>query len=48
MSNTSYNPYEIAQQQFDTVASKLGLDAQPAISFVSQCANIISQFLQNG
>lgn len=27
MSNTSYNPYEIAQQQFDTVASKLGLDA---------------------
>ena len=26
MSNTSYNPYEIAQQQFDAVASKLGLD----------------------
>jgi len=26
MSNTSYNPYEIAQQQFDSVASKLGLD----------------------
>jgi glutamate dehydrogenase (NAD(P)+) len=27
MSNTSYNPYEIAQQQFDSVASKLDLDA---------------------
>jgi glutamate dehydrogenase len=27
MSNTSYNPYEIAQQQFDSVASKLELDA---------------------
>jgi len=26
MSNTSYNPFEIAQQQFDSVASKLGLD----------------------
>jgi len=26
MSNTSYNPYEIAQQEFDSVASKLGLD----------------------
>ncbi|NLP00275.1 MAG: Glu/Leu/Phe/Val dehydrogenase [Clostridiaceae bacterium] len=27
MSNSSYNPYEIAQQQFDSVASKLDLDA---------------------
>lgn len=27
MSNTSYNPYDIAQQQFDAVASKLDLDA---------------------
>ncbi|NLL68070.1 MAG: Glu/Leu/Phe/Val dehydrogenase [Clostridiaceae bacterium] len=27
MSNTSYNPYEIAQQQFDSVASKLELDS---------------------
>lgn len=27
MSYTSYNPYEIAQQQFDSVASKLDLDA---------------------
>jgi len=27
MSTTSYNPYEIAQQQFDSVASKLDLDA---------------------
>lgn len=27
MSNTSYNPYEIAQLQFDSVASKLDLDA---------------------
>ncbi|NLX63652.1 MAG: Glu/Leu/Phe/Val dehydrogenase [Clostridiaceae bacterium] len=26
MSNTSYNPFEIAQQQFDSVASKIGLD----------------------
>lgn len=26
MSTTSYNPYEIAQQQFDTVAEKIGLD----------------------
>lgn len=26
MSNTSYNPFEIAQQQFDSVASKLELD----------------------
>lgn len=27
MSNTSYNPYETAQQQFDSVASMLDLDA---------------------
>ena len=27
MSTSSYNPYEIAQQQFDSVASKLDLDA---------------------
>lgn len=27
MSTTSYNPYEIAQQQFDTVAEKIGLDS---------------------
>lgn len=27
MSNTSYNPYEIAQHQFDSVAAKLDLDA---------------------
>ena len=26
MSTTSYNPYEIAQQQFDKVAEKIGLD----------------------
>jgi glutamate dehydrogenase (NAD(P)+) len=26
MSNTSYNPYEIAQQQFDSVAEKIGLE----------------------
>lgn len=26
MSTTSYNPYEIAQQQFDSVAAKIGLD----------------------
>lgn len=26
MSTTSYNPYEIAQQQFDSVAEKIGLD----------------------
>ena len=27
MSNTSYNPYAIAQQQFDSVAAKIGLDS---------------------
>ena len=26
MSSTSYNPYKIAQEQFDTVAEKIGLD----------------------
>lgn len=26
MSTTSYNPYEIAQEQFDSVAAKIGLD----------------------
>ena len=43
MSNTSYNPYEV-QQQFDTVASKLGLDAN--CDFTAN-ANIIS-ILSNG
>jgi len=27
MSSTSYNPYETAQQQFDSVAEKLNLDS---------------------
>jgi glutamate dehydrogenase len=27
MSNTSYNPYAIAQEQFDSVAAKIGLDS---------------------
>jgi len=27
MSSTSYNPYKIAQEQFDTVAEKIGLDS---------------------
>ena len=26
MSTTSYNPYEIAQQQFDKVTEQIGLD----------------------
>ena len=29
MSNTSYNPYEIAQQQFDSAAEKIGLEIYP-------------------
>ena len=41
MSTTSYNPYEIAQQQFDKVAEKLGSIMLLVNFSANRCESII-------